>query len=160
MLVSLLLRLAGTAARDAARQAVQTHVDHLLAQADAYAAKHYARSDALYRESYAHTFDVGHTLAATLLPPDQAAGLDQPSWRLRSALDRLLGEHVALAVAVLRAGGTNRRLVQLKQGAEVVVDRADGSTAAFRVSGTLHVPKVQFPQPRYTDRRSSRHCAW
>ena len=61
----------------------------------------------LYREAYAHTFGLGHTLAATLLPPDQAAALDQPSWRLRSALDRLLGEHVALAVAALRAGATN-----------------------------------------------------
>jgi hypothetical protein len=91
---------------DVAHAAVRTHVEHLLEQADAYAAGDYARADALYRESYAHTFDLGHTLAATLLPPDQAAGLDQPSWRLRSALDRLLGEHVALAVGALRAGGT------------------------------------------------------
>jgi hypothetical protein len=97
----------GRLPRDAARAAVQAHVEHLTAQADAYAAKDYARSDALYRESYAHTFDLGHTLAVTLLPPDQAGALDQPSWRLRSALDRLLGEHVALAVGALRAGGTN-----------------------------------------------------
>jgi hypothetical protein len=97
----------GRLPRDAARAAVATHVDHLLGQADAYAAKDYARSDTLYRESYAHTFDLGHTLATTLLPPDQAAGLEQPSWRLRSALDRLLGEHVALAVGALRAGATN-----------------------------------------------------
>jgi hypothetical protein len=90
-----------------ARAAVQAHVEHLTEQADAYAAKDYARSDALYRENYAHTFDLGHGLATTLLPPDQAAALDQPSWRLRSALDRLLGEHVALAVDALRAGGTN-----------------------------------------------------
>jgi hypothetical protein len=91
----------------AARGAVQTHVEHLTEQADAYAAKDYAKSDELYRETYAHTFDLGHTLAATLLPADQAATLEQPSWRLRSALDRLLGEHVALAVGALRAGGTN-----------------------------------------------------
>jgi sortase (surface protein transpeptidase) len=37
------------------------------------------------------------------------------------------------------------RLVQLKQAAEVMVDRADGSTAVFRVSGTQRVAKVQFP---------------
>jgi hypothetical protein len=92
---------------EAARAAVQTHVEHLTEQADAYAAKDYAKSDELYRETYAHTFDLGHTLAATLLPADQAATLEQPSWRLRSALDRLLGEHVALAVGALRAGGTN-----------------------------------------------------
>ena len=97
----------GRLPRDAARAAVQAHVEHLTEQADAYAAKDYARSDELYRETYAHTFDLGHTLAATLLPPDQAGALDQPSWQLRSALDRLLGEHVALAVGALRAGGTN-----------------------------------------------------
>jgi hypothetical protein len=91
----------------AARAAVQNHVEHLTEQADAYAAKDYAKSDELYRETYAHTFDLGHALAATLLPADQAATLEQPSWRLRSALDRLLGEHVALAVGALRAGGTN-----------------------------------------------------
>jgi hypothetical protein len=97
----------GRLPRAAARDAVQAHVEHLTQQADAYAAKDYARSDALYREGYAHTFDIGHTLAATLLPPDQAGALEQPTWRLRSALDRLLGEHVALAVGALRAGGTN-----------------------------------------------------
>jgi hypothetical protein len=96
----------GRLAAAAAHEAVRTHIDHLVAQTDAYAAGDYAHADALYRESYAHTFDLGHTLAATLLPPDEAAGLEQPSWRLRSVLDRLLGEHVALAVAALRAGGT------------------------------------------------------
>jgi LPXTG-site transpeptidase (sortase) family protein len=37
------------------------------------------------------------------------------------------------------------RLTQLKQGAQVVVDRADGSTVTFRVSSTQRVPKVEFP---------------
>jgi hypothetical protein len=97
----------GRLPQDAARAAVTTHVEHLLGQADAYAARDYARAENLYRENYSHTFDLGHTLATTLLPPGQAASLQEPSWRLRSALDRLLGEHVALAVAALRAGGTN-----------------------------------------------------
>jgi hypothetical protein len=97
----------GRLPRDAARTAVLTHVDHLLQQADAYAARDYARANALYRQSYAHTFDMGHTLAVTLLPPEEAATLEQPAWRLRSGLDRLLGEHVALAVDALRAAGTN-----------------------------------------------------
>ena len=65
----------GRLPRDAARAAVQTHVEHLTEQADAYAAKDYARSDELYRETYAHTFDLGHTLAATLLPP-----IRRPRW--------------------------------------------------------------------------------
>jgi hypothetical protein len=97
----------GRLPQNAARGAVTTHVDHLVEQADAYAARDYARAEKLYRENYSHTFDIGHALATTLLPPDQAAGLTEPSWRLRSELDRLLGEHVALAVAALRAGATN-----------------------------------------------------
>jgi hypothetical protein len=97
----------GRLPRDAAMSAVQAHVDHLLHQADAYAAGDYGRANDLYREGYSQTFGIGHALAATLLPPDQAAVLEQPSWRLRSELDRLLGEHVALAVAALRAGSTN-----------------------------------------------------
>jgi hypothetical protein len=91
---------------DSARTAAITHVDHLLQQADAYAAQDFPRANALYRQGYAHTFELGHTLATTLLPPEQAAVLEQPQWRLRSTLGRLLGEHVALAVAALRAGAT------------------------------------------------------
>jgi hypothetical protein len=86
---------------------VLTHVDHLLEQADAYAMGDYARSNELYRQGYTHTFGLGHTLATTLLPPDQAAVLAEPQWRLRSELGRLLGEHVALAIAALRAGATD-----------------------------------------------------
>lgn len=93
---------------DAARSALTMHVDHLLRQADEYAARDYGRAAADYRTAYSHAFSIGQTLAATLLPPDQAAKLDEPSWRLRSELDRLLGEHVALAVAALRAGATER----------------------------------------------------
>ena len=90
----------------AARTTLATHVDHLLQQADAYAGHNYARAADLYRTAYSHAFGIGQALAATLLPPDQSAALDQPSWRLRSELERLLGEHVALAVATLRAGAT------------------------------------------------------
>jgi hypothetical protein len=92
---------------DAAKSTVLVHVDHLIQQTDAYKAKDFARSNQLYREGYAHTFGLGHALATTLLPPDQAKVLDEPQWRLRSTLDRLLGEHVALAVGAMRAGATN-----------------------------------------------------
>jgi sortase (surface protein transpeptidase) len=37
------------------------------------------------------------------------------------------------------------RLNRLPVGAEVFVDRADGSTVDFRVRGTQHVPKTAFP---------------
>jgi hypothetical protein len=92
---------------EAARAAVRAHVEHLTQQADAYAAGDYTRANASYRDGYRHTFEIGHTLATTLLPPDQAAQLDAPAWRLRSELTRLLGEHVGLALSALRAGATN-----------------------------------------------------
>jgi hypothetical protein len=44
---------------------------------------------------------------ATLLPPGAAAVLGTPTWRLRSALTQLLGEHVELVVGALRAGVTD-----------------------------------------------------
>jgi hypothetical protein len=37
------------------------------------------------------------------------------------------------------------RVAALPRDAQIVVDRADGSTVAFRVSGTQRVPKVEFP---------------
>jgi Sortase domain len=37
------------------------------------------------------------------------------------------------------------RLKDLPAGAEAVVDRADGSAVAFRVRGSMRVPKVDFP---------------
>jgi hypothetical protein len=37
------------------------------------------------------------------------------------------------------------RVEALPSGAQVLVDRADGSTVAFRVRGTQHVAKVAFP---------------
>ena len=99
---------------------MSAHIDHLLRQADAYAAGDWARSDRLYREGYAHAVGLGRTLAATLLPPAAARTLQQPTWRLRSELGRLLGEHVVLVVAAMRAG---------------VTDSPDFSTAARSVDG-------------------------
>jgi len=69
------------------------------------AAREDARAADDYRTAYSHAFGIGQTPAATLLPPEQSAPLSQPSWRLAER-DRLLGEHIALAVAALRAGAT------------------------------------------------------
>jgi hypothetical protein len=96
----------GRLPQEAARSTLTTHVDHLLQQAYAYAAHDFGRAADLYRTAYSHAFAIGQALATKLLPPDQAALLSQPSWQLRSELDRLLGEHIALAVATLRAGAT------------------------------------------------------
>ena len=96
----------GRLPRAAANAAVRMHVDHLLMQADTYAAKDYAKSDQIYRESYEHTYDMGGVIAAALLPPKQAAELRQPMWRLRSALGKLLAEHVVVVEDATRAAVT------------------------------------------------------
>lgn len=93
--------------RDAARAAVLMHVNHLLQQADAYATQDFATSDRIYHEGYIHTYDLGKTLAGALLPPDQARVLTAPTWRLRSELGKLLGEHVVLVVDATRSSVTN-----------------------------------------------------
>jgi hypothetical protein len=91
----------------AANAAVRMHVDHLLMQADAYAAKDYTKADQIYRESYEHTYDLGGTISAALLPPKQAAQLQAPMWRLRSALGKLLAEHVVVVEDATRAAVSN-----------------------------------------------------
>jgi hypothetical protein len=86
---------------------MQMHVDHLLMQADAYAAKDYPTADRIYRESYQHTYDLGATVAGALLAPKEAAALQTPIWRLRSQLGELLAEHVVLVEDLTRAAVTN-----------------------------------------------------
>ena len=91
----------------AAKAAVATHVDHLTGQADAYAAKDYAKADKLYRENFEHTYDLGGALAGALLPPADAKVLEEPIWRLRSTLGKLLAEHAVLIEDVTRAAVSN-----------------------------------------------------
>ena len=86
---------------------VNDHVSHLLQQADQFAAKDYAKSDQTYREGYAHAFAGGKAIATALLVPGQAKPMDTATWRLRSALTQLLGEHVELVIGALRAGATD-----------------------------------------------------
>ena len=97
----------GRLPRAAAVAAVTTHIEHLIGQADAYAAKDWTRADQLYRQGFAHAFELGKALASTLLPPAGATVLGTPGWRLRSALTQLLGEHVELVVGAMRAGVTD-----------------------------------------------------
>lgn len=97
----------GRLSQSAAQSAVDAHIQHLLAQAEAYDRKDFAASDKEYRQGFAHGFGLGKALASTLLPPEQAKVIDQPLWRLSSALEQLLGEHVVLVVATMRAGVTD-----------------------------------------------------
>ena len=86
---------------------VTDHISHLIDQADQYAAKDYEQSDRTYRDGYAHAFSGGKALGTALLTPGQAKATETPTWRLRSALTQLLGEHVELVVGALRAGATD-----------------------------------------------------
>jgi hypothetical protein len=97
----------GRLPRNAAETAIKQHIEHLIGQTDAYAAGNYPRANRIYREGYAHAFAIGKVLAGTLLPPAAAKVLNAPTWRLRSELDRLLGEHVVVVIAAMRAGVTN-----------------------------------------------------
>jgi len=92
---------------DKAKANVLMHVTQLTQQADAYAAKDYAKADQIYREAYAHTYALGKALSSVLLPPAQTVALQAPAWTLRSELDKLLGEHVVLVVDAERAGLRN-----------------------------------------------------
>jgi hypothetical protein len=87
--------------------AVTDHVSHLIQQADQFAAKDYEKSDQTYREGYAHAFTLGKSLATVLLPAGQSKAMETATWRLRSALTQLLGEHVELVVGAMRSGATD-----------------------------------------------------
>jgi hypothetical protein len=106
--------------RKSAIAAVREHVDHLLDGADAYAKGDRAESVQMYRDSYAHSFGLGEALARALLPDSVGHQLDKPDMRLRAALTKLLGEHVALVVATMRA---------------TVADTADQPSLADAVNG-------------------------
>jgi hypothetical protein len=129
---------AGRLPGPAARSAVTTHIDHLLAQADAFAAGRYAAAGEDYAMAYEHGYAMGGALASALLPKAVVTQLQQPEWKLRAALTNELGEHVALVVAAMRAAtgkaadfealgtGLNRNTVQLASA----VDSLYGASAA------------------------------
>ena len=90
-----------------ANHELQTHVDQLLEQTDAYAREDYERAYALERESYAHMFPLGKALAAGIvtgsggqLPED----FDSPARQMQSQFGMALGEHAELAVDAMRSG--------------------------------------------------------
>jgi hypothetical protein len=91
----------------AAKAAIRMHVDMLLAQADAYAKGDYAAAATGYQQAFQHTYALGGTLAAALLPKKDVATLATPGLQLRSNLSEALGEHVALVIAAMRAASGN-----------------------------------------------------
>ena len=98
----------GQLTRQQALDGVADHISHLLDQADQYAAKDYEKSDTTYRRGVrARVQPAARRSATALLTPTQAKATDTPTWRLRSALTQLLGEHVELVIGALRAGATD-----------------------------------------------------
>jgi phage terminase Nu1 subunit (DNA packaging protein) len=82
---------------------VRMHVTELMAQADAYAARDYARAYRIERAAYEHMFTAGTAVAKASVTPEVAVGLEAPPERLRSAFAMLLGEHLELIVGAQRA---------------------------------------------------------
>jgi hypothetical protein len=82
---------------------VRMHVEELMKQADAYAARDYARAYRIERQAYEHMFTAGAGLAKATLTPELAVGFDAPPERLRSAFAMLLGEHMELVIGAQRA---------------------------------------------------------
>jgi hypothetical protein len=82
---------------------VRMHVEELMKQADAYAARDYAKAYRTERQAYEHMFTAGAGLAKASVTPELAVGFDAPPEQLRSAFAMLLGEHMELIVDAQRA---------------------------------------------------------
>jgi hypothetical protein len=82
---------------------VRMHVEELMTQADAYAARDYDKAYVIERQAYEHMFTAGAGLAKASLTPELAVGFDAPPEKLRAAFAMLLGEHMELIVSAQRA---------------------------------------------------------
>ncbi|MFI7600328.1 class F sortase [Actinoplanes sp. NPDC049681] len=84
------------------------------------------------------------------LQPDGSVAVpespDVAGWYVRGPRPGQPGPAVILGHVDSRAGpGIFARLGTVRPGTRVAVDRADGSTVTFRVTGVSRVPKVKFP---------------
>jgi hypothetical protein len=82
---------------------VRMHVEELMAQADAYAARDYDKAYLIERQAYEHMFTAGAGLAKASVTPELAVGFDAPPEQLRAAFAMLLGGHMELIVSAQRA---------------------------------------------------------
>jgi hypothetical protein len=89
-------------AADAAAGA-RVHVQDLMTQLDAYAARDYPKAYRIERTAYEHMFTAGAGLAKGSVKPEVAVGLDAPPEKLKSAFAMLLGEHMELVIGAQRA---------------------------------------------------------
>ena len=93
----------GRVGRGDAAAGVRMHVEELMRQIDAYAARDYATAYRIERQAYEHMFTAGAGLAKGSVTPELAVGLDTPPEKLRSAFAMLLGEHMELVIDAQRA---------------------------------------------------------
>jgi hypothetical protein len=115
----------GRLTANAVTAGVAEHIHHLVAATDAYAAKDYEQAYAMERMAYAGMFSTGKALAGAATASSSGelpAGFDNPPAQLRSALGRLLGEHVELAFDATRA------IVTGNPSADAAAQALDGNT--------------------------------
>jgi hypothetical protein len=96
----------GEASAETVTNGVTMHVHHLMAATNAYEAGRYRSAYRRERTAYAAMFGQGKALSRAALKQstgELAAGFGSPATDLRSALGRLLGEHVELAFDATRA---------------------------------------------------------
>jgi sortase (surface protein transpeptidase) len=87
--------------------------------------------------------DIGVDAAGALVPP---ATTDVTGWFAAGPAPGAVGPALLAAHVDSRAGpGVFFRLVDLRPGDEVTVDRADGTSVVFVVVGTTRVAKTAFP---------------
>jgi hypothetical protein len=120
----------------AAATAMRTHVQQLMAQADAYAAHDYDLAYRVERDAYEHMFGAGTGLAKAALPATAAATLDSPVEKLQAAFAMLLGEHMQLIIDTQRA--TFDGAPQFKAAAAQV---NDNSAALTKGMGAIVGPR-------------------
>ena len=99
---------------------VGAHIQHLLDVTDSYAAGDYAEAFAGERTAYAAMFGTGKAISGAAVSPGSGelpAGFDSAPAELRSALGRLLGEHVELAFDATRAVVSGNAAAEAAAGA-------------------------------------------
>jgi hypothetical protein len=99
----------GRITAEAGARTLQTHVDNVTKQLDAYASGDYVRAYKTERDAYRHMFTAGSALAQASFAPDIAARLAAPPEKLRSGFAMLLGEHMELIVGAQRAAFAGSR---------------------------------------------------
>jgi hypothetical protein len=110
----------GELSAETVARGVSAHIRHMLGATDSYARGDYGGAFAGERTAYAAMFGQGEAFSGAALKQSTGelpAGFDNPPADLRSALGRLLGEHVELAFDATRAVVTGSPAVEAAAGA-------------------------------------------